>query len=287
MLRIIDTCDQIGELFDNQHFNIKKWESYMNSIYKNSAHIFQDDVEEYVKSGKYTFEKDFLPIINHVCDNEQLQVLHQSFLTVTNNLDKRIFDKFGDSVDIDIVLYLGLCNGAGWVTNINGNNTILLGIEKILELNWYHLNDMYGLIYHELGHAYHKQHGIFMQSLDENEVNFVWQLFMEGVATYFEQVLVEDFDYYHQNTNGWKKWCDDHFVQILSDFNRDLSTMTRFNQRYFGDWCEYNGHTDTGYYLGCRLIHYLRKDATFDDIIHFDINKVYYLYQQFVNHFIQ
>ena len=38
-------------------------------------------------------------------------------------------------IDVEIVLYLGLCNGAGWVVTIDNKTYCLLGIEKILELN--------------------------------------------------------------------------------------------------------------------------------------------------------
>lgn len=54
---------------------------------------------------------------------------------------------------------------------------------------------MSGLIYHELGHVYHKQFGRFQQHSDSDGRNFVWQLFAEGIAMYFEQVLVLDILY--------------------------------------------------------------------------------------------
>ena len=74
-----------------------------------------------------------------------LETLHTSFVRVTNGLNQRIIDCFAHELEIDIVLYLGLCNAAGWVTNINGRDVILLGIEKILELSWYDEDSMYGL----------------------------------------------------------------------------------------------------------------------------------------------
>ena len=85
------------------------------------------------------------------------------------------------------------------------------------------------------------------QASDDNKKNFVWQLFTEGIAMYFEQTLVGNYNYYHQDAGGWKEWCDNHFVQILRDFNLDLPTMTQFEQRYFGDWCNYHGYSDVGY----------------------------------------
>lgn len=69
----------------------------------------------------------------------------------------------------------------------------------------------------------------------------------------FEQNLIGDAEYYNQDKNGWKTWCDNHFEQIKLDFAHDMKTMSVSNQRYFGDWVSYNGHGDVGYYLGCRL----------------------------------
>ena len=136
MIRIIDTLSQIDSLFDNKKFNNEKWEIYINSIYDKSSDLFKNDLKEYLESGNFSYENDILPIIDAVYENESLQALKNSFYKVTDCLNERIKDCFEHEVDVDIVLYLGLCNGAGWVTNINGQDVILLGIEKILELNW-------------------------------------------------------------------------------------------------------------------------------------------------------
>lgn len=287
MIRIIDTSAQIGELFDSGKFNIEKWERYINSIYPGCAPLFLDDVREYTASGKYTFEQDFLPVIEAVYSSEKLSELCRSFDMVTDGLHERITGQFGRALDIDVVLYLGLCNGAGWVTSIAGHDTIMLGIEKIIELNWHTLDAMRGLIYHELGHVYHMQHGIFEQEISNNRELYIHQLFTEGIAMYFEQVLVGDTDYYHQDKNGWKAWCDEHFAQIVHDFDSDLPTMSQFSQRYFGDWADYCGRGDVGYYLGTRFIHHLLKEFTFDELIKLDIRIICAKFYDFVSNIIE
>lgn len=202
MVQIIDTFSQIGEVFCNGRFDLKRWREYINTIYRNTSDIFEDDLKEYVDSGNYTYEDDILPILNRVQGHPFLETLHTSFVCVTKGLNQRIIDCFANELEIDIVLYLGLCNAAGWVTNINGRDVILLGIEKILELSWYDEDSMYGLIYHELGHIYHKQYGAFEQEGRNQSQNFIWQLFTEGIAMYFEQLLMNDLSYYHQNKDG-------------------------------------------------------------------------------------
>lgn len=274
MVQIIDTFSQIGEVFCNGRFDLKRWREYINTIYRNTSDIFEDDLQEYIDSGSYTYEDDILPLLNRVQGHPFLETLHTSFVRVTNGLNQRIIDCFAHELEIDIVLYLGLCNAAGWVTDINGRDVILLGIEKILELSWYDEDSMYGLIYHELGHIYHKQYGAFEQEGRNQSQNFIWQLFTEGIAMYFEQLLMNDLSYYHQNKDGWKNWCDAHFQQILMDFQADLPAMTRFNQRYFGDWVDYCGRADVGYYLGARFVQDLGSRYDFEQLIQLEIEEV-------------
>lgn len=274
MIKIIDESSQIETLFDNREFNIKKWESYINSIYDKSADIFKADLKECLDNGNYIYEKDMLPILNAVYKNPQLETLHTSFLNITYCLNKKIHNCFECELNVDIVLYLGLCNAAGWVTTINGRDVVLLGIEKILELNWFDVSTMYGLVYHELGHIYYKQHGMFHQRSDNNSRLFVWQLFTEGIAMCFEQTLVNNAAYYHQNKNGWLEWCDNHYEQILADFYSDLPTMTKSNQRYFGDWVSYHGKGDVGYYLGTRFVRQLCCKYTLTELINLKIDDI-------------
>lgn len=282
MIRIIDTYAEINHLFDDGKFNIDKWEIYINQIYSNSADIFLSDMKECLNYGKYTYEKNILPILNDVFEHPKLDILHESFSEVVNQLNQKVIDIFGKELDVDIVLYMGLCNGAGWVTNINGVDTVLLGAEKIIELDWCDVNSMYGLIYHELGHVYQKQYGTLERNFSDSKSEFLWQLFTEGIAMYFEQVLVGDLNFYHQDTNGWKTWCDEHFLQIKTDFHNDLDTMTRQNQRYFGDWCRYHGKGDIGYYLGARFIQYLVKEHSFDELITYDLPGISGLFSEFM-----
>ncbi len=283
MVKIINKLDNIDLLFDKGQFNIEKWTLYINGIYEDSDYIFKQEVDKYTKNNKYRWKNDFLPIINNVYNNKNIELLKSSFLEVTNNINEKINKIFNKRLNVDIVLYLGLCNGAGWVTKINDKTVVLLGIEKILELNWFDYYSIQGLIYHELGHVYHMQHGKFITNLPNNKVKFVYQLFIEGVAMYFTQLILNDFNYYHQDKDGWKSWCDDNFHEIIKDFDKDLNDMSRFNQRYFGDWCNYKGKSDVGYYLGAKFVHYLISNNTFDEIINLESDQVFKLYKEFIN----
>ncbi len=79
----------------------------------------------------------------------------------------------------------------------------------------------------------------------------------------FEQTLVGNREFYQQDKDGWRLWCQENHKVILWDFDRDLPSMSQKNQRYFGDWVSYKEHGDTGYFLGAKwvqnLLHHLNS----------------------------
>ena len=253
-------------VFSADHFDLEKWKAYMDGFLPGAKQLCLDDMAVCIGAG-HSWEKDFLPVLDAVLreKDKRLETI-RSFHRVTGGLDERIEGAFGRKAEAEVVLYLGLCSGAGWVTPVNGKTAVLLGIEKIMELGWCNPDDMFGLIVHELGHVYHTQHGARGKT-DTPRYDFLWRLFEEGVATVFEQETTGDPQYYHQDRNGWKVWCDRNFDAIKRSFLRDLDTMTRKNQRYFGDWVSYQGYGDTGYYLGARFVRFLMERDSFDDII--------------------
>ena len=135
-MNIIDMTKDILTVYESGRFNIEKWKSYMNSALPQAKDICLQDMEDSISAG-LSWEKDYLPVLNAVPHKlVRLSEITQSFYKITENLTEKIYNRFGKSLDVDIVLYLGLCNGAGWVTEINGKITVLLGIEKIIELDW-------------------------------------------------------------------------------------------------------------------------------------------------------
>lgn len=282
MIRCVDTFSEIPTIYPNGVFDLARWRAYAQNHFGENISLFEDDMNECLATGSYTFERDYLPVLQAVWQHPWLEEMHQSFLAVVKGLSERLAQKFGNDLDVALVLYVGLCNGAGWVTTLNGRDVVLLGIEKILELGWVSLGDMQGLIYHELGHIYHSQHGCLCRSVGEGPQQFVWQLFAEGIAMCFEQKLVGDEQFYQQDKNGWREWCDNHFAQIVDDFDRDLPAMTRATQRFFGDWVYYQGWGDVGYYLGTQFIYRLLRDRSFDEILHLPIKTVWEGYREFV-----
>ena len=82
-------------------------------------------------SREYDFNNDVLPVVNNVLLNRDAAITaNDSFVAVTDKLASNIERLFENGVETDIILYLGLCNGAGWATSLDGRDAVLLGIEN-------------------------------------------------------------------------------------------------------------------------------------------------------------
>jgi len=283
MINVVNAAEDIAKVFHNDAFSLEEWKTYISKYFPNDADLFINDMKQMIEDGGYSLDRDFLPLLNNVWKDEESR-LHaiNTYCTVTKNLDDKIKKSFGKSIDVTIVLYLGLCNGAGWALELDAKPYILLGIEKILELGWFDINSMPGLVFHELGHMYQKQYGILERKFNSYKKKYLWQLFTEGIAMHFEQMVVGDDQYFHQDKNGWKEWMDNHFVPIKKDYSIDLNSMNPSNQRYFGDWVTYDGFGDAGYYLGAKFIDYLLKNYSFDDLLKMNIDAVSNEFDSFV-----
>ena len=273
-MNITDTSAQIPGVFVLGRFDIEKWKSYIDASVPGAKELCLDDMQETVSAG-YSWQEHFLPVLNAVAqDTVRREKAVGSFHRITERLDEKITERFRKTVDVDLILYLGLCNGAGWVTSVSGKRCVLLGIEKIMELDWCDTGAMTGLIVHELGHVYQDQYGVLDRKPGSVPDQFLWQLFTEGIAMVFEQEIVGDPGYFHQDRQGWKQWCDGHAELIRQSFDRDMKTMTQETQRYFGDWVSFEGYPDTGYYLGARFIRFLLENDAFDRLILYSVREV-------------
>ncbi|MBR5949012.1 MAG: hypothetical protein IKZ82_10295 [Clostridia bacterium] len=273
-MKLIDTSRELLSCYGSNGFDLEKWESYMDSCVPGAKELCLCDMRETLAAG-FSWEKDFLPVLNGVFESdEKREAALRSFYAVTENLDERLKNRFGKTVSADLILYLGLCNGAGWVTPVNGRESVLFGIEKIMELDWCSLDAMNGLVLHELGHIFHRQHGLWLPTPEANADRFIRQLFCEGVAMVFEQELAGGAEYYHQYDSEWKTWCDKNAEHIKQSFFNDLSGMTSENQRYFGDWMLFEGRGDTGYYLGARFVRFLMRRADLTELVCFELSEI-------------
>jgi hypothetical protein len=270
-MKIIDTYADILKLFEslNGHFELAAWKEYALLVSKELPEKCIEDC------SCYDFEKEVRPVIEAALNGkEKLVKLHDSFLAVTSGLKERWKEVFEADIQADIIFYLGLCNGAGWVTTLSGNPSILLGIEKIIELDWIDNDSLIGLLYHELGHIWHATVGILEYETDSVSEKSLWQLYQEGIAMYCEQLLAGDFSYYHQDKDGWLSWCEENREKLFIEYKRRVDE-NESTQDFFGDWCNFLGYSDVGYYLGCELIKSISNKYSLKKLANLKIEEIY------------
>lgn len=254
-MKLIDTYEQIIAQFSSG-FDLERWYTYGAGIFPALPQMCIQSSEE------YCFDTQVLPVIlQALASKDKLEQAHYSFITATDDLSQRFEALFGMSLDTTIVFYLGLCNGAGWVTRVEQCPTILLGVEKIIELNWHTPSIMQGLIYHELGHIWHSSVGSMEQKPEGAKQQAVWQLYVEGVACQCEQLLAGHADQYHFGSAQWLAWCKRNETQLVQEYWRRIQAGESV-QDFFGDWCSYQNHSNVGYYLGTCFVRWLIKRST-------------------------
>jgi len=283
VLTVFDTFAQVERLCEQGSFAQAAWRAYAQALPAGVPEACIKEFEIVLAMPSIAFDTHYAPVYKRLWDNPVLRAqAHQNFVRVVDGLQQQVVAAFGRSPQVDIVWYLGLCNGAGWVTDFHGRTHMLLGIEKIIELDWGNLPRLTGLVHHEMGHVYHAQFGTLASTPPDDPAQFIWQLFTEGVAMCFEHRLADSFDSYHQYGQGWKSWCDANLARIAADFDADLPTITRATQRWFGDWVLYRGHSDVGYYLGSKFVQHILRHMPFDDVIQLTLQDVMGWYDRYL-----
>lgn len=273
-MKIINTCDKIKTIFPNG-FDIAVWRKYASEISKELPSKCENDAKE------YGFEREVLPVLDQALNAEKIDFVSKNFQAVMKTLNENLTKLFDEEPDINIVLYLGLCNGAGWATTLDGKSTVLLGIEKIIELDWGDETNMRALILHEIGHLWHKLNGnLYLPDFTKRRKG-IQQLYCEGVAMVCEHILCGDENFYHQNKDAWLDWCRENEEEIKKEYLRRLDKRESI-QDFFGDWCSYNGHSDVGYYLGCKFVEHLMKTYTLKGIANLPYRKLNKAFTDFV-----
>ncbi len=253
-MKIIDTFENIKDCYRNGSFDKELWNCYMERLIPSVKPLCEADVVEYA----YDFDKDILPFLNTAGQSTgKLQEAHEAFVALTEDLEQVIARELQTELDLTVVFYLGLCNGAGWVVDIGGKTHILLGIEKIVELDWQDRASMAALLYHELGHAWHfavRERVLGQEKEPQTQKEAaLWQLYTEGVAMYCEQRLSGDDVFSTRDRDGWFSWCQ---TEETANFGAYLQRVEDEEsvQDFFGDWARYRGRPDVGYYLGCAMV---------------------------------
>lgn len=253
MLKSIDTFNGIIEmrrkLVEGISDVLECWKEYISPYHEIAEKCLED-------SAEYDFDAKIKPIILDALTSNfnKIELAHENFVKLIGNLNDNFQHTFSTDEDVYIYYYIGLCNGAGWATEVNSHHAVLIGAEKVAELNWQEEKDMIGLIYHELSHVAHSilRNQTLDIQFDTQREKSIWQLYIEGFAQRYEQILYED-GFYHQDKNGWLKWCQDNHSEICREYLYRIKNNID-TQCFYGSWVNFKGQSDVGYYLGCEFI---------------------------------
>jgi hypothetical protein len=114
----------------NHRFSLPLWEEY---AWKISPELPQKIIED---SSSYNFNRDILPVLlRSINDREKLDEANCSLEAATEMLNIRFAEIFGMEIQVDIILYLGLCNGAGWATTLDAGKRFCSASKKSWSLN--------------------------------------------------------------------------------------------------------------------------------------------------------
>ena len=209
--------------------------------------------------------KEYLKLLTKR-NTEELKLAHENLLKVLPEVERKIKTLF-DVKDYNIVIYVGLENGAGWVTEFMGRPSILFGLEAIAELKWY--DKLEGLIAHEFGHLVHwLLRGEDIEKLEDEQI--IW-LYTEGFAQRIEDLITGRP--WHFEEEGWFEWCKENEKLLKKEFLRRIKKKEPLNP-FFGSWYQLFGKQFLGYYLGYRFILSLKEKFSLEEIAKLEKKKI-------------
>ncbi len=241
------------------------WSNYMN----NKQEIKDKCISDYQNNGIDYKEIAYHKVFKLTHQNiDKMYVAYQNLLSIMSTLIEVIEKQVNINLDIDLMIYHGLGNGAGWAGKVNGRYGILFGVEKIAELNWHTLDKLEALVSHEVCHMIHyhlkpyeeiKKH--YQSSLYDKGI---WQLYVEGFAQYYQSKLLNK--QVESRDKSWLENCFNQQDKLKKIYFRQLYDDKNGCNDFFGDWNQVLGISDAGYFLGERLIEGIAKRMTLQEV---------------------
>ena len=211
--------------------------------------------------------KEYLEIVIKKIEIEKLRAVHNALMSSLEEVLHRAHAMFDINEDYIIVIYIGLENGAGWVTEFKGKPAILFGLEAIANLDW--AEKVKGLIAHEFGHLVHWL--IRGENIEEIEDEQIMWLYTEGFAQRIEDILTGRP--WHLEEEGWFEWCERNEEMIKQEFLRRIENREPLNP-FFGSWYQVFGKQFLGYYLGYKFIVWLERQYELTEIARLKKNTI-------------
>lgn len=269
MVDVIDTFKDFKRCFQEKwdlsiEEKIELWEKCYISKY---PELEKKCKEDYCSNG-YSWRKVAKKMVFNRTEKDfhKMVQAHENILLIMDTLNSRIDEVFNYSLDINIVLYCGLCNSAGWVDTYSNRRAILFGLDKIAELNWHTIEKLESLLAHELCHVVHfaiRGEDKLPDNVEKNNYNNgIWSLYEEGFAQFFQYRLLDK-----ETDSRGKEWfekCKANERQLKKLYLTALFDKEKGVQNFLGDWFDVLGISDTGYYIGAEFIRVLDKQYNFE-----------------------
>lgn len=90
---------------------------------------------------------------------------------------------------------------------------------------------------------------------------------------YVEQLLCGKDDFYHQNKGNWLEWCKENQSFLYKEYIRRIDCGESVRD-FFGDWSNYQGKSDVGYYLGCEFVKTLLEKYTLNQLANLSLSEI-------------
>ena len=256
---IIDTFKAFLQCFrDKLEASVEDKIDLWEKCYINKYPELEKKCKEDYESSGYSWRHIANTMVFNRTDHDftKMKEAYSNILLCLNNINKKVETVFGLTLDINVVLYAGLCNSAGWVDFYDGKRAVLFGIDKIAELDWYTLEKLEPLVAHELCHVIHFQlrgEDDLPLRIEKNMYNKgIWRIYEEGFAQYFQnKLLVKEIDCRGEE---WIQKCHENIGRLKKLYLEALKEDSEGVRNFFGDWFQVLGISDAGYYLGSELI---------------------------------
>ncbi len=272
MIHTVDLLDDFMDFYESLEF--KNGEEYAQGWFDTYLAKFPElkgrcvnDMKSYGLEWKEVASKRVFPEISKKL--ERLPVARDNLIKAHKDLEGRYVDLFRRKSEdrINVVIYVGIGNGAGWVTYYDQYPAILYGLDQIVKLGWEEYETIAGLVSHELCHVGHellrgKENGIIKISespMDPGDY-LLWRLYEEGFAQKCEQLLRGVSSYHQQigDNDDWLEWCQNNTQLLTCEYLKYYrEKLPPYD--FFGDWQQIMGKSHTGYFLGCEFINELME----------------------------
>ncbi len=255
---ILDTYSEFLSYWEKyKNLPVKKqiegWVCEYMGIWPDLLEIQQESYSDISEDWRNIAEERIFPFLHSRLN--PMKEAHANLIEFIKPLHKSAMEKFKiNEFDVLYVIYVGIGNGAGWLTKLRNSQAILFGLEMIAECKWTESDSLKGLIAHEIGHAIH---GKLRQDPELNrEKGPWWQLYTEEYAQRCEHIIMGRNNWHEGiglNTSDWLDWCTENKRMLAEKFLQLVEEEADVSP-FFGSWFDIHGYKQCGYYLGHEVI---------------------------------